>query len=357
MSREDDSTSWKNALPAGMTATPFESYGSVHVDEETIQQQLETKHMRFVDAEADGNCWFRVCSQALYGHENCHATIRQEVTLRTKLLLKSNPRLAESIPDGVGKTDFLRQLACVGTYIEGDLQCLASADVLGLDLRVWIFEELSAQLQTTIAHQFSPLANRSRRTLSNNWRKWDIFNHRNHEVQWTPNCNATVYVWYNETASWQKGVVQSAFRPNARNTTNVDEFVDELQFKVRLVERDAVVTVRKCHLHKRAGNTLYTSGVHYSSLVGEWVPPTEANMVQILSCVGVKSTIENCESLYNMLESARRLSFEAVLRFRLQYGGKQALSRNELQILLAQRNKSTAGNVQTLRKRVGFVCG
>ena len=343
-----------------MTGTPFEPYGNVFVDTARVRREFERAQWKFVDTVPDGNCWFRACSQALYGDEECHSTLRAEVATRVRVILehsksksksKSDSGFAFTIPHGVVQEDYLQALDQMGSSIEGQLPCMATADVLGLDMQVWYFTELKGQLESSDSYHFigSSAISARRCHRNRNLRQWHVFNHRDHERGWTPDSqnHADVYVSQRGADgqwSWVTGSVRRVIPPHT--------LLGESQYEVELPDGANTVTVRQHYLHKRHGNDLRASGIHFSSLVKQWEEPGPGVKKQVLRHVGVASTSINVDQLYKDLETARRTSYEHVIRFRLQNGGNQAFSKTGLCVLLRQRGKKTDGTKHMMRSRV-----
>ena len=107
---------------------------------------------------------------------------------------------------------------------------------------------------------------------------------------------------------------------------------------------------------KRTGNQLHADGIHFSSLVKQVKEPTKKVQQAVLRHVGIRSTLDNCERLYNALESARRACHDEVLLFRLTNGTLTTFTKPELQIHLKARGKRAKGNKELLWKRVRFCC-
>ena len=238
-----------------MRGTRFASHGSVYVNRSLVAGLLADKQFEYADTVADGNCWFRMCSQALYGHEECHETMRAEVTTRVQLMLKSGRDFGIEIPDGFGdEAALLRQLGQRCAFVEGDLPCIASADVFGLDLQVWFFQELTSTLANNDVYHFvgKPPTHGRRRTSPSNLRQWHAFNHRSHASGWNPDAqsNAQVYVYVERTGAWVEGNVVRVLQPRSAQSVTL--------YAVALDDGDTVKVPIK-YLHQRQHQLLIAS--------------------------------------------------------------------------------------------------
>jgi hypothetical protein len=133
----DDNTGWINATMNGLSSTKIESpsiniYAVVDARLAALPQPL-----RAIECGAGGDCFFCVLSRALYAHESFHALCRS----KTVQYMRKNPTDFEGFFDGEDFDAYCEQMGLAGTYIEGDMEIMAAANALNVNLKIWSFDD------------------------------------------------------------------------------------------------------------------------------------------------------------------------------------------------------------------------
>ena len=250
--------------------TAFKKCGPVIVNESSVQEKLEEEGMNFCDAAADGNCWFRACSQALYGTEDHHAELR---TALCSHLLKQLDEMDdgdngfldedEHIQWGLmsiaeARNSILQHAKC-GISVDGDKYILESCHLWKINAHLWQFDDVTMTLQDYLSVNDG----------SGTWRRWDMFHHMTHWRGWSPSVGERVFKY--ENGRWLLAKVRSIVRTSHENTFTVTREVNDASTNED--HGASTETVSIDYLHKVYTNSqkgqhgLSRSGHHFSSLL------------------------------------------------------------------------------------------
>jgi len=96
-----------------------------------------------MDTVGDGNCWFRAMSQALYNHEECHVVLRQEVAAEAERKFRESNSPWDAAILGMSGEEALASIRKAGSFAEGEVPLLLSANLIGIAIHVWQYRELT----------------------------------------------------------------------------------------------------------------------------------------------------------------------------------------------------------------------
>jgi len=252
----------------------FQHCSAAVVNVSAVTRELEKKGMDFCEATAEGNCWFRVCSQALYGTQEHHAQLR---TALCSHMLKNLDAVNNGADDFVNDDErrkwgwvtmaeaknSLLQHSKSGIPVDGGLYILESCKLWKIDMVVWQFNDITMSLD----HVNRNLLESEDTSM---WRRWHTINHMTHEPGWSPEVGERVVRHHN--GQWRLATV-----------SKIERVLDQEMFTVLCEENGAppdegnevcTVTVSIAHLHKvrildDEGRqfSLRKAGHHFSSLL------------------------------------------------------------------------------------------
>ena len=318
----------------------FQHCGASVVNVSAVTKELEKKGMDFCEAKADGNCWFRACSQALYGTEEYHAQLRTALCSHMlKKLDAANNGADDFVNDderrkwgwvtmAEAKNSLLQQ-SKRGISVDGGLYILESCKLWKIDMVVWRFNDITM----TLEHVYPTLFESENTSM---WRRWHTINHMTHERGWSPEVGERVAKHHN--GQWRLATV-----------SKIERILEQDMFTVMCEENGAPCdegnevftdTVSIAHLHKvrildDEGRqfSLRQDGHHFSSLL----PGTpEARLQRWGVRLSARLNLDAAAVLNDFLEAEQKSPAD-VLLCRLRF----TIKKHELVRQLKKRRKQT----------------